>query len=194
MFGKKFYRGRTPPKIQKYPQNTAFTRTFSNSSRGLLPVSLCHVERKQEGGFAKGRFWRMCPRSGFWHRGTSTCTLVRVFGTWEHPHVPSFRFSVSGSICQNHPFGNHPLVNPRTCQEPSRNCSEKLVQMKFLIFGGSLGGGGIFLLWRRERDGGCRGRLGIGCWGVGRVKKKSGHAECGQTFVYEETLRKGGGG
>ena len=52
-------------------------------------------ERKQKGGFEKGWFWPMCPRSGLWYRGnirmyprsgfgargTSECTLVPVFGT-----------------------------------------------------------------------------------------------------------------
>ena len=33
----------------------------------------------------------MHPRSGFGYWGTSACTLVPVFGTGEHPNVPSFR-------------------------------------------------------------------------------------------------------
>ena len=33
---------------------------------------------------------RMYPRSGFWYRGTSECTLVPVFGTREHPPKPPF--------------------------------------------------------------------------------------------------------
>ena len=37
------------------------------------------IERKQKGGLVKGRFWRMYPRSGFWFRGTSACTLVPVW-------------------------------------------------------------------------------------------------------------------
>ena len=36
------------------------------------------IERKQKGGFVKGWFWRMYPRSGFWYRGTSACTFVPV--------------------------------------------------------------------------------------------------------------------
>ena len=31
----------------------------------------------------------MYPRSGFWYRGTSTCTLVPFFGAGEHPNVPN---------------------------------------------------------------------------------------------------------
>ena len=71
------------------------------------------IERKQKGGFVKGRFWRMCPRSGFWYWGTSAGSLVPVFGTGEHPNVPSFRLLVPGNIRQNHPFGNHPFANAR---------------------------------------------------------------------------------
>ena len=69
-----------------------------------------HIERKQKGGFIMGGFGK--------------CTLVPVFGTGEHPNVPSFRFFGAGehpnvpafrflvpkSI---HPFGNHPFANPR---------------------------------------------------------------------------------
>ena len=47
------------------------------------------LERKQKGGFAKGRFWRMCPRSGFWYRGTSEYTLVPVFCTGKHLSKPT---------------------------------------------------------------------------------------------------------
>ena len=68
------------------------------------------VERKQKGGFIKGRFWRMCSRSLFWYRGTSACTLGPVCGTWEHPNVPSFRFLVPVNIRQNHPFWRPPLI------------------------------------------------------------------------------------
>ena len=135
------------------------------------------IERKQKGGFVKGRFRRMYPRSGLfrgaesmvmkfhgnvrgevrvnflalfaskphifmcggpqtvrncsrerslehchshssfvpnlWYRGTCACTLVPVFGTWEHLHVPSFRLVVPGNIRQDHPFRNHPFANPR---------------------------------------------------------------------------------
>ena len=64
---------------------------------------------RQKGGFVKGWFWRMCPRSGFRSQGTCERTLVPVFVPGEHPNVPSFRFSVRGHIRQNHPF-----VNPRS--------------------------------------------------------------------------------
>ena len=36
------HQARNPPKIPKYQKNTAFTRTFSKSSRELLPSSLWH--------------------------------------------------------------------------------------------------------------------------------------------------------
>ena len=38
-------------------------------------------EEETKGGFEKEWFWRMYPRSGFWYRGTSECTLVPVLGT-----------------------------------------------------------------------------------------------------------------
>ena len=31
----------------------------------------CPFKSKQQGGFVKGRFWRMCPRAGFWGAGIS---------------------------------------------------------------------------------------------------------------------------
>ena len=55
--------------------------------RGFVQLK---VEREQKGGFVKGRFWRMCPRSGFWYRGTSECTLALVFVTGEHLPKPPF--------------------------------------------------------------------------------------------------------
>ena len=39
-----------------------------------------HIERKQKGGFVKGRFWRMCPRYGSLCRRSVFCTIVPVFG------------------------------------------------------------------------------------------------------------------
>ena len=45
-----------------------------------------------KGRFPKGWFWRTYPRSGFF-------------------------FSFRGNIRQNHPFGNHPFVNPRRGSE-----------------------------------------------------------------------------
>ena len=41
--------------------------------------------------------------------GFGEYALVPVFGTKEHPNVPSFRFLVPG----DHPLGNHPHANPR---------------------------------------------------------------------------------
>ena len=38
----------------------------------LLLTSFCtYFERSQKSGFVKGRFWRMCPRSGCWGPGRS---------------------------------------------------------------------------------------------------------------------------
>ena len=48
------------------------------------------ADRRQKGGFVKGWFWRMCPHSGFWYRGTSECTLVPAFATEEHPPKQPF--------------------------------------------------------------------------------------------------------
>ena len=83
---------------------------FSESPFCLLPAS--SFERKQQGGFEKGWFWRMCPRSGwcwgnirmygrsgFGTETTSECTLVPFFGTGEHPPKP-------------------PLWKPPFCQPP----------------------------------------------------------------------------
>ena len=56
---------------------------------------------------------RTYPRSGFRPGGTSERTLVPVFIPGEDPKVPSFRFLFRRNIRQNHPFGNHPFVNPR---------------------------------------------------------------------------------
>ena len=62
-----------------------------------------------KGRFRKRAVWANVPSLFFWYRGTCACTIVPVFGTGEHPNVPSFRFLVPGNIRQNHPF-----VNPRT--------------------------------------------------------------------------------
>ena len=66
-------------------------------------MSSSKLDRKQKGGFVKGWFWRMYPRSGFWYRGTYTyprssvwcrgtseSTLVFFFCTGEHPPKPPF--------------------------------------------------------------------------------------------------------
>ena len=54
---------------------------MSEVAEGTLCSNICgyssqlHVERKPK-GFCKGRFWRMCPHSGFLHRRSVFCTLV----------------------------------------------------------------------------------------------------------------------
>ena len=72
----------------------------------------------KKGGFVKGRFWRMYPRSSFWYRGTSACTLVPVSGTGEHPNVARSGFLVPGNIRQDHPFGNYPFTNSGSQFDP----------------------------------------------------------------------------
>ena len=46
----------------------------------------------------------------FWCRGTSECTLVPVFGTGEHPNVPSFRFLAREHLPKP-PFWKSPFCN-----------------------------------------------------------------------------------
>ena len=57
------------------------------------------------GRFCKGRFWRMCPCSGFWYRRSVFCTLVPVIGGSVIPFfcalVPVF--GGPGNIRQKHP-------------------------------------------------------------------------------------------
>ena len=78
--------------------------TWPKASSLTLFSKIAPFERKQKGGFVKGRFWRMCPRSCFWYRrtsectlvfrvwcrGTSECTVVPFYGTGEHPPKPPF--------------------------------------------------------------------------------------------------------
>ena len=86
-------------------------------ARGNVPENRRHarhappIERKQKAGFVKGRFWRMYPRSGFWYRGTSACTLIPVFGTGEHPNIPSSNFG-TGEHVSKPPFWKLPLCEP----------------------------------------------------------------------------------
>ena len=49
----------------------------------------------------KGRFRK---------RVVGECALVPVFGTGDHPNVPSSQFLVQGNIRQNHPFGDPNLL------------------------------------------------------------------------------------
>ena len=109
---------------------------LGNETHTLLEdlLLLCHsatFERKQQGCFVKERFWRMYPRSGFWYRRTSKCTLVPVFGTGEHPNIPSFRFLVPGNIRQTHPFGNYPFANPRNILDLS---THRFSWFRFALF------------------------------------------------------------
>ena len=57
----------------------------------------------------------MYPRSGFWCRGTSACTLVPVFGTGEHPNVPLFRFWYRGTSAKTTLLKTTLLWTPILC-------------------------------------------------------------------------------
>ena len=76
-----------------------FTRMFHEE----MTAEIDWIQRKQKGGFVKGRFWRMYPRPSFWYRGTSECTLVPCF--WHK------------GTSTNHPFGNHPVLQTRDWSE-----------------------------------------------------------------------------
>ena len=67
------------------------------------------ITGRQNGGFVKGWFWRMCSRSGFRSGGTCECTLVPVFVAAEHANVPSFRFFVPGEHLPKPPFWKPPF-------------------------------------------------------------------------------------
>ena len=80
-----------------------------------LPTETTQVTGRQKGGFVKGWFWRMYPRSGFRSGGTSERTLVPVFV----PGEPSERILVPGFVPGEHPpkppFSKTTLfVNPRS--------------------------------------------------------------------------------
>ena len=84
------------------------------------------IERKQKGGFEKGRFWRMCPRSGFWSRGTSACTLAPSFGKGNIRMYPRSGFRYRGtSECTLVPvFGTGEHTSAKTTL--LRDCDENL--------------------------------------------------------------------
>ena len=104
------------PENSSIPKHAKHTNTVKSSIRmqNTKALESSKLERKQKGGFVKGWFWRMCPRSGFWCRGTSECTLVQVFGTGEHLHVPSFRFFGAGEHPPKPPFWKPPFCEPPT--------------------------------------------------------------------------------
>ena len=71
----------------KTRENWPFSGLFLSRFSGYFNLwRLSPTKQKIKGGFVKGRFWRMCPRSGFWYQAR------------EHPNVPSFRFLVPGNI------------------------------------------------------------------------------------------------
>ena len=67
--------------------------------RGGFPIWTClsrfvpYFTGREKGGFLKGWFWRMCPRSGF-------CS-------GEHANVPAFRFFVGGTLVPVFVPGKH---------------------------------------------------------------------------------------
>ena len=106
--------------------------------------SLLRFTGRYKGGFVKGWFWRMCPRSGFRSGGTCECTLVPDFrsgGTSERTLVPVFvpgehpcpSFPCSFRKDQGKPqkhqgfFSVCELVNPAPCssRRPSRCLPKK---------------------------------------------------------------------
>ena len=49
----------------------ALAKICSSGSGFSFSGFFCKLDRKRKGGFVKGRFWRMYPRSGFWGTGLS---------------------------------------------------------------------------------------------------------------------------
>ena len=70
----------------------------------------------------------MCPRSGFWYRGTSECTLVLAFGTGEHPNVRFFRFwgSIVPVFVPSFPFCSSPEKRHKRKTSPKRKFSGRI--------------------------------------------------------------------
>ena len=82
-----------------------------------LPLLVApYFERKQKGGFVKGWFWRMHPRSGFWYCRSDFGGSVALF------FVPSFLFLGSREYPPKSPFGNHLFTNPRVLRGTPRLC------------------------------------------------------------------------
>ena len=94
------------------------------------------VREEQKGGFVKGWFWRMCPRSGFRSRGTCERTRVPVFVLGKHPKVPFLfwgnirmyphsGFRSGGTSAKTTLLENHLFVNPRYNNESNFVCPTK---------------------------------------------------------------------
>ena len=107
-------------------------RSFSKFDRFGARISL-FFERKQEGGFEKGWFGRMYPRSGFWYGGTSDCSLIQVFSTGEHPNVPSFLFLVQGNIAKTTLFETTLLRTPDFSRVYSKKWTLKIYPSNLLF-------------------------------------------------------------
>ena len=112
---------------------TKIVKATTRSSGIVCPLDRQGIlfREKQKGGFVKGLFWRMCPRSGFWYRGTSACTLVPVFGTENIRMYPRSGFWYPGTstkislLCEP-PIASNSQRGTRTSKRPvSSDPSEK---------------------------------------------------------------------
>ena len=83
----------------------------------------------KRGGYVKARFWRMCPRSGFWGPGISK--IMASFCHGSNAEKDFWSKSPYRGVCQNHPCGNHPF-NLRTSEES--NVHQTVVAILFRIF------------------------------------------------------------
>ena len=55
-----------------FSESFLVTDTVADAMRGkALGVAKEESRGNKRGGFVRGRFWRMCPRSGFWGPGIS---------------------------------------------------------------------------------------------------------------------------
>ena len=76
---------------------------------------LLKITGRQKGGFVKGWFWRMYPRSSFRSGGTSECALVPVFVLGNIRMYP-----LSGFRSGGHP-PKPPFWKPLLCQPPIKD-------------------------------------------------------------------------
>ena len=99
------------------PKSSAFLSNFTF----LNPK----ITGRQKGGFVKGWFWRMCPRSGLHSGGTCESTFVLVLVPGEPPNGPSFRFSFRVEHLPKPPFWKTTLLST----------PEKMLHIDFLLTG-----------------------------------------------------------
>ena len=79
---------------------------------------------KLKGWFCKRAFLAMCPRSGLGGPGISKIIALFCQGSTAAKDVFE-KMSVQGNICQNRPFGSHPLATPRSDLESSQNVAKQ---------------------------------------------------------------------